>query len=597
MIMCRKKSRHARRGGVYIAVLGTSLVVALLGIAALTGQRLQNRMLSAAADMRQAELNANTAVELALLAMKQDANWRTTYTSGDWFIKRGTDAGSCTANITDPIDGDLANNANDPVLVLGIGYSGQAEQRAQVTVDPVKQPLSSLRSAIAAGDLIDLQGGDVLRTGGLITASQTSSSASNVYGAVEAISVSGSTYNGTTTQVTAARRPAMPDWTSVFNYYKTNGTALDITQFPQQTPNLGRNTSFDSDTSYWTGTATGLPTCELERNTGVNGHAACCRVKNRNATTAGPSQYIDQIVKPGGSYNITIQIMPNSSWGNWFRVKLATKGTGAVQTSSSSAISLSSGSWQDMSVTLTAPTWSGALEYARVTIDTEHSSGSTNDFYIDNLDIRENVTGRFIYRQLLGPSVNTLYSGAPTNPQGIYWINCAGSKLIIERSRIVGTLLVTNPGAGSCVSNGPINWTPAVAGYPALLVDADVPENADFAINATNRSLSEVNNQVNFNPVGASYEFSNPLYSSTDSSANDIYPSEIRGLVAVRDDLTYANRTLIRGQVLVGDDISNSSGELEVNFQPDSLLNPPPGFTAPYVFQRRPVSIQKVVLP
>jgi hypothetical protein len=89
----------------------------------------------------------------------------------------------------------------------------------------------------------------------------------------------------------------------------------------------------------------------------------------------------------------------------------------------------------------------------------------------------------------LGTGINTLYSGAPTNAQGIYWIDCAGNKLVIERSRIVGTLLVTNPGAGSCINNGPINWTPAVAGYPALLVDADIATDANFSIRATNRVL------------------------------------------------------------------------------------------------------------
>ena len=46
----------------------------------------------------------------------------------------------------------------------------------------------------------------------------------------------------------------------MFSYYRTNGTDIDINSLPTQTPNLGRNTSFDADTSYWTGTATGLPT-------------------------------------------------------------------------------------------------------------------------------------------------------------------------------------------------------------------------------------------------------------------------------------------------------------------------------------------------
>ena len=60
-----------------------------------------------------------------------------------------------------------------------------------------------------------------------------------------------------------------------------------------------------------------------------------------------------------------------------------------------------------------------------------------------------------------------------------------------------------NPGANSCVKDGPINWSPAVAGYPALLVDSDNGTSADFAILATNRALSEKENGVNYNPSGA----------------------------------------------------------------------------------------------
>jgi hypothetical protein len=211
---------------------------------------------------------------------------------------------------------------------------------------------------------------------------------------------------------------------------------------------------------------------------------------------------------------------------------------------------------------------------------------------VDDLDIRENVNGRLIYRKVLGPGVNTLYTGAPTNEQGLYWINCSGNRLVIERSRIVGTLLVMNPGPNSCVAGGPISWTPAVPGYPALLVDAANAVEADFAIQATNRVLSETENGVNYNTSGAPHdEFGQDL------DTNDIYRSSIRGLIAIRDDLTYANRVLIRGQILAGDDIANSSGVLEVEFQADSLLSPPPGFLAPYVYVRRPASGRKVVLP
>src|SRR3954470_11926726 len=120
-MVTRPKNRR-RTGGVYIAVLGTSLIIALLGMCAMIGQRIENRLVVASTDIRQAQLNANTAVELAILAMKQDANWRTTYSNGNWFTNRSTGIGSCTANVVDPIDGTLAGGADDPIVITGIGY-------------------------------------------------------------------------------------------------------------------------------------------------------------------------------------------------------------------------------------------------------------------------------------------------------------------------------------------------------------------------------------------------------------------------------------------------------------------------------------------
>ena len=159
--------------------------------------------------------------------------------------------------MTDPIDGNLANSSTDPVVVLGIGYYGDAQQRFKLTVDPFREPISSLRSAVAAGDSITLNA-DTLRTNGLITANQISATSSQVYGNVEAVTISGSTYNGTTTQITSARLPAMPNWTSVFNYYRTNGTEISYSSLPSApSTNFVRNWTFDNGTTDWTGTLPG----------------------------------------------------------------------------------------------------------------------------------------------------------------------------------------------------------------------------------------------------------------------------------------------------------------------------------------------------
>jgi Tfp pilus assembly protein PilX len=286
--MFQRRIHQSRTGGVYIAVLATALVVALLSMSALIGQRLQNRMIVAQGDVQQAQLNANSAIELALLTMKQDANWRTTYTNGNWFVKRSATAGTSTVNVTDPIDGNLANNPDDSVVVLGIGYSGEAEQRMKVIVDPRKDPLSCLRSAIAVGDAVTLNSDTLRANNSLITANSISATGAQVYGKIEALSTTGSTFNSTPTVVTSDKLPSMPDWTSVFNYYKNNGTQIDINSLPTQTPNLARNAGIENGENDWTGNAPGMSTADVDQsNNAVHSGNNGLRVRNRNAWYAG----------------------------------------------------------------------------------------------------------------------------------------------------------------------------------------------------------------------------------------------------------------------------------------------------------------------
>jgi hypothetical protein len=598
-MVCRPTTRSLvprsknRRGGVYIAVLGSAMIIALLGMCALIGQRIENRLVVASTDIRQAQLNANTAVELAILAMKQDTNWRTTYSNGNWFTTRSTGIGSCTANVVDPIDANLAGGADDPVVVTGIGYSGGAEQRAQVIIDPMKNPYSCLRSAIAAGGNITLSG-DILRTNGLTTANQVTAASSLVSGKVEALSISGSTYSGTTAQVTSDKRPMMPTWTSVFNHYRTNGVQLNINSLPTwSTINLARNKGIENNVAAadWFIGPIGSTADTLDQDSQQHTGTRSLRVRNRSDSSAGPAQPIDAYVKMGQQYYVEAYVYHSSSLLNLgiipltktFRITIYTKGSGdaSPQINAATDVSADGMQWTKVSGNISAPEWTGNLEYAFVKFA---CTDANVDFLLDDFVIRETTTGRLIYQKVLTPSVNQLYLSAPTDPSGngLYWIDCAGNRLIIERSRILGTLLVVNPGANSCVNNGPINWSPAVAGYPALLVDSDNGTSADFAILATAQPLSEKQSGVDYNLDG--------------TSGNYIFPSEIRGLVVIRHDLTYQNRGLIRGQIIVGNNIANASGELEVDYQPDSLLNPPPGFWS-YMYSRRAGSTQKVVLP
>ena len=208
------------------------------------------------------------------------------------------------------------------------------------------------------------------------------------------------------------------------------------------------------------------------------------------------------------------------------------------------------------------------------------SSGNTDDFYLDDLDDPRNRNRPLHLPQ--GPQPERQSIRRRPMPKASTGSIAAAIRLIIERSRILGTLLVVNPGAGSCIANGPINWSPAVAGYPALLVDADnaaMPTSRSTPRTACSAKRRTASTSI---PAGAAHEDF-----GQDADTNDIYRSVIRGLVAVRGRLDVPKP---RRHPRPGDRrrrLNNSSGELEVEFQPDSLLNPPPGFLAPYTYIRR----------
>jgi hypothetical protein len=563
--MFHRRIKRSRTGGIYIAVLATALVVALLGMSAMIGQRLQNRMIGSQSDIRQAQLNANTAVELALLAMKLDTNWRTTYSNGNWFVQRSATSGTCTANVTDPIDGNLANSSDDPVVILGIGYSGEAEQRMKITVDPRKDPSQLLRDALEAAKI-------------------------------------GAPLAGQATTL---------DWSAMFSQYQ--GTSISIGSLPTRTRSFSRNMSLNDGTTYWT---RNLPNDVSSNYRGADGfdagpamgHSACLYVE-RNDWREGVANLLNvDLLKPATSYAVAFDLNPsfsgvlgNLQWTN-FRIGLIVQysdGTTDVASTFTSQVrgNLVGTSWTTVSGTLQTPTWSQQPRIAYLVINSKDSDGNHKDFYVDNLDFYE--TGAyFIHQKSLGPGVDQLYSGAPTNSQGLYSIDCQGNTLVIERSRILGTLLLINPGSNSRIENGPLVMSPFQAGYPALLV------NGNFTIKLNNRALGETENSsseqgiaANFNPTGMPYDFGFSSAAREDSDVNDIYPSEIGGLVAVSGNLAYSGSPRISGPAIVGGSLNNNGGTLRVEYQPESLLSPPPGFTTPYKYFRREASLQKAVAP
>lgn len=174
-----------------------------------------------------------------------------------------------------------------------------------------------------------------------------------------------------------------------------------------------------------------------------------------------------------------------------------------------------------------------------------------------------------------------------TDPGGRYWIDAADRDVVIRNCRIDGTLVITN--ADSLTISGGIHWTAPNLGQPALLTDTDI------RIEDLTATLDESLFNVSFNPPGAP-----DRAGKTNQSAQDVYPTEIRGLIYTPDRITLRRadepmELRIEGAVLCRRFVVKNPLNL---FQADELLEQPPlGFRDPLPKQFARGSIRRVASP
>jgi hypothetical protein len=180
-----------------------------------------------------------------------------------------------------------------------------------------------------------------------------------------------------------------------------------------------------------------------------------------------------------------------------------------------------------------------------------------------------------IAKKLISPASNPF--GLATNAEGIYVIDCQGRTLTVKDSRIVGTLVLINPGPSSRIGtpgsgdSARLNWAPAVSNYPCLLVKGDLILSFD-----STKTLGESSLGTNFNPPGTPYPY--PV-GATNTTNSDTYPSEMAGLVYVSGNLTGDNWSPKVAMLFVGGGYDGRDHDLILNYDPTYLAKPPPGFT------------------
>src|SRR5438874_2513172 len=126
---------RARRGSVYILLIGVSVLAATIAVAATIAGRIQSRTSDSAGDTNEARNNAQAAVDLGRLYMSQNNNWRSLKSNGTWWTGMRVGNGTMSLDVSNPI-GALNRFDADPVILTGTGYRNSAVQRLRVSLAP-----------------------------------------------------------------------------------------------------------------------------------------------------------------------------------------------------------------------------------------------------------------------------------------------------------------------------------------------------------------------------------------------------------------------------------------------------------------------------
>lgn len=133
-----RRNINRQRGGVYLMVLGACMVVTIIGMSAIVGVHIQRRESEGTNHAVQSRLYAQSAVELALLRITEDSDWRLAYTHDDWggvHQTLGTAILGGKWKLVDQVDEDLSDNRSDPVRVVAWGMAGRSIQKLSVELE------------------------------------------------------------------------------------------------------------------------------------------------------------------------------------------------------------------------------------------------------------------------------------------------------------------------------------------------------------------------------------------------------------------------------------------------------------------------------
>ena len=147
------KRRTRRQGTAYVLVLGSAMLVTIIGLSSMMAMRVQHRSADSSNDVALARNYAQSAIELATLEIYNDISWRDNIAHDTWSTSKVIGRGGCSWKLVDEVNNSLKADRNATVRVFGKGVAGDSTWIYSVLVQPPLEEIPT--NLLSNGDFED----------------------------------------------------------------------------------------------------------------------------------------------------------------------------------------------------------------------------------------------------------------------------------------------------------------------------------------------------------------------------------------------------------------------------------------------------------
>ena len=578
--MNRRRVFLNRKGATYIIVVGAAMLIAILMMAGLMLVRIQRSEFQNEADIHQARLFAESALDLGLHHIRENSStWRNGF---DFEATYGSHP-EISFRFEDPIDGDISDSYDDPVVILAEGYAGSAMQsiRARLNIDSVGY--NALQSDLHSGQNILVNASDVSLREGIsydssLTLENFSTINSDVTGQNNPVLDKNSEITGSITAPgdTPKNKPSV-NGIEPFTHYLNEGVpiALDNLWFSDHKFNRILNEDFSKGLDKW------VP---VQCDAVVGGQFA--NITKRENVLAGLTQDVSSLVSLDGKYQLACAVFNPSSrvMSGTIHLRIESSGDG-VRFFSIPDSACDADSWTQLAGDV-EPVWSGTLISATwlVNLSDPGDPKTSPDFSVFQPGVFDHTypDGSYVMKDQLLSNRSNPYGSEIAQSLGVYVLDTKSQQVFIENFRLLGTLVLLN--SHDVTIRKSVNMESYIYNYPVLMASENLTIELDGSV------LDEAVVGFNFNPVEASF------LGASDLSLDDSFVNRIDGLVYVKRQLTIGGVLRSNGVWLANEGVSILSANVNIRHRKLYFNEPPPGFVdysdmtvAPGGFSRRTV--------